>query len=502
MKKFIFILVAFILCSSGFTEKFKINSVEYSINGKTCEQNLEHKIKIDKNRIFSNENELNDYISELKQKFENLRIFDSISIEYVTADSKAENDIIQIPLSISVSDSKNFIVVPYYKYDSNDGHVIKAKIRDSNFLGTTNEASSDVYFSIDNSNADQIYFGLGASFTYDFPFYFGIFEASWNNDYDFKYTFNKESPEWKINTGFTFTIPLNTAAFKLQLTQKFINDFDYSVFNDSLYFGEEIDFSIPIILQSITGFGDIVYTPSVNFVYNWTDHKINLRNDDLISPELLFSNTISTHSINWHGNFRSGVSCYIKGSAGYNYLINEMVIGAESEVQLFLDWKYAGMNTRLYGFSYINKNKKIGSRIRGIRDDEYFNSPSFSDINSTSTSQAIVLNLDFPIHIFTLDFENANWALLHKLGFELQIVPFIDFALIKNRVSERSFDIRDSYFCGGVEFIVYPLKFKSLQVRASAGFDLGRLLFNKSIDTEWRPNVSPYEISIGIGLHY
>ena len=92
--------------------------------------------------------------------------------------------------------------------------------------------------------------------------------------------------------------------------------------------------------------------------------------------------------------------------------------------------------------------------------------------------------------------------MIKKLGFELQISPFVDFSLTKNRVTGRSFDIKDSFICAGVEFIVYPLKFKSLQVRASAGFDIGRLLLKNYIDTSWRPNVSPYELSIGFGLHY
>ena len=216
----------------------------------------------------------------------------------------------------------------------------------------------------------------------------------------------------------------------------------------------------------------------------------------------MFYNKLSTSNINWKGNFRKGLSFYAKPQAGYNFHINDMVIGIDSELQFFDCWKYAGINTRLYGFSYINKNITIGSRLRGIRDEEYYNNSGFSDINSTSTPAAIVLNLDIPIHIFTFDFSKSKSKLMKNLGLELQIAPFIDFALTHNRVTNRTFDIKDSYLCGGVEFIVFPEKFKSLQIRASAGFDLTRTLLKGVIDDNWRPNVSPYELSLGLGLHY
>lgn len=502
IKKSLFIFIVTILCSIySFAENFKIASIDYSINGSTKEEHLSNKIKIDTEHVFNTEDELKNYINEIVQKYTNLRVFESVSINY-RIDNSTTEAITPVTLSINVSDSKNFVIVPYYKYDSNDGHVIKGKIQDSNFLGTLNEASGDIYFAIDPKDNSSTNFSFGASFAYDYPFYIGIVDAAWNNDLDFSYTIGKDSPEWKVCTGFTFKIPFDSLSLVLTLTQSFVNDFDYAIYNDSLYFGEEADFSIPIILDNIPNWGDIVYTPGVNFTYNWSDHELNTRNDDLLSPELLFYNKLSTSNINWKGNFRKGLSFYAKPQAGYNFHINDMVIGIDSELQFFDCWKYAGINTRLYGFSYINKNITIGSRLRGIRDEEYYNNSGFSDINSTSTPAAIVLNLDIPIHIVTFDFSKSKSKLMKNLGLELQIAPFIDFALTHNRVTNRTFDIKDSYLCGGVEFIVFPEKFKSLQIRASAGFDLTRTLLKGVIDDNWRPNVSPYELSLGLGLHY
>ena len=85
---------------------------------------------------------------------------------------------------------------------------------------------------------------------------------------------------------------------------------------------------------------------------------------------------------------------------------------------------------------------------------------------------------------------------------ELQISPFFDFALLRNKATGTNFYMNDGFYAGGLEFLVYPQKWRSLVVRASAGVDLGRLImparfFNK----DWRDEVSKYEIEIGVGLH-
>lgn len=501
LKQIVFIFLFSLISPFCFGQEYKINNVEYLINGKTKTVHLEKKIKIDTNQIFSNQKNLEDYINNLVQKFRNLRIFDEVQIE-CRIDSEKNTEPVQVSLIIKVTESKNFIIVPYYKYDSNDGHTVKGKIQDSNFLGTLKQAAGDFYFSLDSSDSDTPDIKFGAGFEYDYPFYFGLIEASWNNLWDFSYTVGKEIPEWNVNTGFTFKLPLESISFVLDLNQKFVNDFDYKIYNDELYFGEVVDFSTPIILQTLKNIGDIVYSPGINFTYYWTNHKLNIKNDDLLSPELLFYHKISGGNVDWIGNFRNGIIFDLKQSAGYNYNLSDMVIGVEGTIQFFKSWKYAGINSRLYGYSYLNKNKKIGNRIRGIRDDEYYSTTGFTDINGTSSPSAIVLNLDFPIHILTFNFEKSPNRLLKNFGLELQASPFIDFALTHNRVTNRTFDFRDCFLCGGVEFIVFPEKFKSLQIRASAGLDLTRILFSHQIDDTWRPNVSPYEVSFGIGLHY
>ena len=79
-------------------------------------------------------------------------------------------------------------------------------------------------------------------------------------------------------------------------------------------------------------------------------------------------------------------------------------------------------------------------------------------------------------------------------------------ALCNNQVTGKTFAIKDGWYGAGLEVLVYPAKWRSLVVRASAGIDVGRKIIKKAvsklIDDSWRKNVSALEISIGIGLFY
>ena len=158
-------------------------------------------------------------------------------------------------------------------------------------------------------------------------------------------------------------------------------------------------------------------------------------------------------------------------------------------------------------FAYLNGSEKIGGRLRGIRDDQYFSSESGnSKLYACETPAAIVVNFDIPIKLFA-----TNWAkvplinkisLMKYLNFELQVSPFIDIALTHNKATDSNFSLKDGFYAGGLEVLVFPQKWKGMTVRASLGVDLGRLLLKGKINQDWRDSVSKYELTIGLGLHY
>jgi len=156
-----------------------------------------------------------------------------------------------------------------------------------------------------------------------------------------------------------------------------------------------------------------------------------------------------------------------------------------------------GINTHLYAFTYIYSpgnnyfyGEQIGIYLRGILDNSFFGNlkPLYT------TSQAIIFSLDIPYHLFTTNFKKFD-----IINFNLQMSPFVDIALTHNRVTGTMFNAKEGYYCAGLEFLVYPLKWSSYTIRASIGFDIRNVLNSESfIDGLLKYN----EIFIGIGHQY
>ena len=68
-------------------------------------------------------------------------------------------------------------------------------------------------------------------------------------------------------------------------------------------------------------------------------------------------------------------------------------------------------------------------------------------------------------------------------------------ALVYDRNKDRYFNFEDGYYCAGFEFLVFPLKWSSITVRASLGVDLSKNIFVEGLKNN-------KEIFIGIGLQY
>ena len=527
MKRFLVFAVLAISIFSSFAERYRINDVQYNISGMTKKYAIEKAIKINKTRIFESYDELNSYVENLRQLFNNERNFASSIINLKYDNQLDEQGISNVTLIINTLDSKHFLLVPYPKYNSNDGFLLKLKAKDTNFLGTLETLDFALNFAVEkNSKTDENDISFGIDFDYDYPFKAGIFDSSWNNKMSFEWTIGKDKPEFSYKTGFTFELPFKNYSLKLDLTQSIVQNFDYTEYDDELYFTEFAKFSLPLKIAEIENYGDVKWTPYSSFTINWDKNGINEQNDDLSSPSLEFGHGLSSGRVNWYENLRKGSTFSLSQFAGYNYQRNDYYFGSKGEMDLFYCLSNIGINARFIGFYYLNKTEKIGSYLRGIRDNQTYDDSAWqaagfsgSAQKALSTNAAIIANIDFPIHIITTDWLAFNdfifgedSAFSNRLkwmrffDFELQINPFIDFALTHNKVTGKTFAIKDGWYAGGIEVLVYPKKWRSLVVRASAGIDGGRKIINKVVsklfDNSWRSEGSALEISIGIGLHY
>lgn len=477
---------------------YKIVTVSYDAQGVTKESALSRNVEIEEGKKFESREDLEAYILDIKQKLINARLFETAEVEYTLADEDGD---IPVAINVVTVDSRHFLLLPYPKYDSNEGFELKLKFKDANFLGTMSEMEADAFFRFEQKDGQENDFVLGGTFGYDLPFTLGKVEASWNNDLSFEYAFVRGEPEWNFQSGFTFVLPFENIALRLDLTQGTTRDLDYKKFNDELFFTERAKFSVPIRLDTIPGIGDIVYTPAAEIVYNWDSDGIDILDEDLVSPKLTFSHGISAGRVNWYGNFRKGFSADIFQSAAYNFQLNEFQPGIELRAEAFFAWNRAALASRLTLFAEFDSYRRYGHLLRGIPDDQYFSTQTgMDDVYACKSASALILNLDVPIKIFSTRFEKG-W--LKNFNFEMQISPFIDVALAQNRITGRAFSPLDGFYTCGVEILVFPEKWKSVQLRASVGFDMSRILLKSAVDTSWRDEkASNKEFSIGIGLFY
>lgn len=529
----IFLFFLFFLTIPAFSECYRIKEVAYLLE-KTRENDLRRVVPIDGDKIFESEEELNEYLEDLRQRLLNTRSFDEVKIlrqKLENTDSTEDTDSTDyeslnptlLSLSIECYDTKSFLILPYPKYDSNSGLIFKVKVKDVNFLGTMNTLNAGAFVGLkeDPENGGQN-LTLGAEFSYSYPFYIGSLYGSWNNNFELEYTRGVNELEFWSGTGLTFEKPFKCLSLVFDISEEFNRDLEYEDFSDTQFFTTDLNFSVPVKIFDINNWGYVFWTPFLDTKVSYDKDGISIKNDDLAGPVISTGQSISSSRINWYGNFRTGLSAKIGHSAGYDFKQEEVETKVFGEIQAFKSFKYIGFNTRFSAFVTKSNRSEIGSLIRGVRDEQKYLNESGKWLctkKALKTPSALVLNIDLPIHIITthwLDwsdsfFGETSWfsrkfAWTDKFNFELQISPFIDIALTKNEITGRLFSPKDGWYTGGLEFLVFPERWKGIVIRGSVGLDLGRAIISKKypdkIDLTWRENVKKYEVYAGIGLLY
>ena len=520
MKRFILLFTTLFLSMSVFANKYQITKVEYDITGMTKQFALEQRVPVDKTIVFQSEEELSAYVEGLKQALMNQRNFESAEIEYeiyalvdISDDQvkevNVEDDITEITLHITTVDSKHLLILPYPKYSSSSGFSIKLKAKDTNFLGTLSEFNADAYVAfLSSGESDQINYQFGFDLDYDMPFKLGPLDGKWINDYEFSYTIGQTSPEFYAETGVDFTLPFEKLSLNFQALQRIGKELDYEVYGDSLYFGNQLTFSLPVTVYETMDYTKLYLIPFADFTINYDYNGISQSNYNLSSPVIKTGVQFKANDINWLGNFREGWYADVSAYYGYNFQQQASVPGASFNMQAFKAFNRFALAGRLYGFIQSEKSPyyKVGEYLRGIRDETRFAPGTGNEEEiALNVESVILLNMDFPVKLFTWDWtkftDSHFWS---NLNFDVQLSPFIDMALTSNPASGRNFHPADGYYSAGFEVLVYPEKWKGIVVRGSLGFDLGDLFLSKTnfYESSWRRDVSAYEIYIGIGLHY
>jgi len=473
-------------------ELFRIVDVTYDIKGSTREFPLTLAVPIDLENVYADKVKFEFYLADLGIQLQNQRVFESSSIdaEYGIADA---NGIVPVKLTVHTIDTWNIIVLPYPKYDSNDGFNLKLKLKNYNFFGSMQQLNGDVNYAVDNDGKST----LEANLDFGIPFKAWGYSFNWDNGTTIAFP-EGEIPEFNINTGLNVAVPLGKTAINFGAKQYlYINDRnDTELFQDDRYYFKDVfSTSLPVALYKFDYMGNFSWTPSASISTNWAFDGI--QHADLQGPVVSWGHSLGLGRVDWRGNFRSGLTANVGNSYSYN-IHNGGNIGVSVDGSLTgytSVFNRVGLYSRAVGYYnfYDSYSEDAGDRLRGILN------------NRISSDTAFTLNVDLPIRVMTVDFlevTGVSWT--RYIGFEMQASPFFDMALTHDAVTGRYFDLDDGWYSGGMEIIVFPKKMRSIYGRISVGFDLAELAVNGgqlSGVTE-RDGKSLRELLIGIGLHY
>lgn len=500
MKKNCLVLVLLATVFMVFAEQYQITDIQYELDGRTKEYALSKALNIRKDRIFESQEEIQLYIDFISQKLSDQRLLENTQVQYELGTATAEG-IIPVTLFIIADETWNILPLPYPKYDSNSGFTLKLKVKDYNFFGTMEPLNFDLEFYQKDEGTTNV-LGLGIDFA--IPFALGILDAQWNNKASIDYTFGDSSPNFSFSTGLDLAYAFKYITLKLETKQSVDIKNDYKEAGDWIYGTEFAKFSTPITLFRTTGaFGDIKFVPYSSITYRWDLDGI--KHPDLVGPALGLGYGFSAGKVNWIGNFRKGFTSSLTNSYGYNLHTANWTTELALQFEGFYFINFFGISTRSKIFTHYDLVQKsntnttnVAEWMRGVYNGKSYNS------GRANLPSGFVMNLDFPIRVLETDWRGWGQALFKRdmpswfgfFDFEMQVVPFVDIALYgADDYCLVHFD--DGFYSAGLEVIVYPNKMRSIQVRASAGLDLGARLLKQ----DWRSKKGP-EIEIGIGLHY
>ncbi|MDR2897259.1 MAG: hypothetical protein LBU99_00480 [Spirochaetaceae bacterium] len=478
---------------------FIIEEISYNITGITREHSIRTTLGLRTGERFSSIQELEWYVQRKKQLLQNQRVFESSDITYTLGVSQGtgsqgtdEPMVVPVRLLVTTVDSLNLIGLLAPKYSSANGLELKLKLQHFNFFGSMQPLDTDIVFKYDEYGSNII----GGNLAFAIPFNAWGANASWIFNTGIEWPIG-ENPYISFNTGLLFSIPFNSMSIDIGITQgltAFQRDDENRLYlGDELYFTEKASLSMPFVITTIHGMGDIKWVPSASFTYNWDADGIT--NDDLKSPVFSFGHGISGGEVNWNENFRSGFSASFTNNFSLNYgKDGTLHPSLEGVFQFFLSNSHLGFNSRLQWFALLSTDTlNIRDTLRGIKQN-------------TEVESAFMINLDLPIKLFRTNWRAFGAWLTRKearpgisiIDFELQVSPFADIAFIHDKQTDRWYHPADALYSAGLELLVFPLRWRSVQARFSLGQNLKELVKSP----ENLLHIGTYDVYIGVGLHY
>ncbi|MDR0290954.1 MAG: hypothetical protein LBI06_08470 [Treponema sp.] len=462
---------------------YVIEAFEFDIKGRTRPDALIYTGEFSVGEELRGQESLEKYIREKTQVLINQRVLkNNATIDYIVRE-QTEDGAFPVTVIIKVEDSWNIIALPRPAYSTNTGFELTIKARDYNFLGTMNPLRIDLGYAYDENGRSSFNLLIDSNTP------FNAFGYTWNIDFDNLFVYRVDEPfYYKNTTGLSIEVPFRTTTFTFGF-QETINlneensDRDkaqYGDFQDGVYMSTNLyaRWKIPTGLM-VYEYGELTYNAGISATFNHEIPKWPL--DDIRKgPFMGFGHSLGFERIDWHNNYRKGLSVSLNNSYNYDfYQLNteENPLSLSFSVSgtgHFIISKFFAISSRLQyrHWFYHNPeyNDQAGDALRGIAN------------KALCADYMLSLNTDFPLRV--LLFAPSEWLKTSKLrffDFEFHVSPVIDLALYHDPGSGTSFSPKNIVATGGFEFIVFPEFMRSLYIRFGYAWNLRKMFEEKPL---------------------
>jgi hypothetical protein len=479
---------------------YVIRKIEFDIDGITRPYALIYHGEFREGERITGRENLDRYLARRQQLLLNQRLLEEVRIEYFPGE-REEDGALPVTLLVHVKDTWNLIILPYPKYDSNEGFSITLKARDYNFLGTMSALKMDLGYSQENGDNT-------IGFSIESGTYFQAAGLNWNLVFDnfFSYTF--EEPLFYQNvTGLSLELPWRFTTFTVGINQYLTINEENSEENKEIYslsdrhyglYGSTepyVSWKIPFGIE-IGDFGELTYTPRISGRINYPYGDM----DEPRKPVTSFSHSFGFGSINWIGNYRKGLSVSIGNDYSWYFDRTDAPLRITLDGDITFHWpfsKYFGLSSRLKYRQWWQRSDRIGDWIPYYSAGDLIRGVMNTDVRAY---QMLSLNMDLPIR--ALRFWPSEWfdnGKLHFFDFEMHASPFTDMALLDGPYNKMKPD--DMVNTAGLEIIVFPGFFRSLNIRASFGYNINKAI-KDGPNLKWGFFPECDEIFIGLEHHF
>lgn len=488
---------------------YRIDEVDYTIDGNTLQPFLEEYLDIRKGRIFKDLGGLTRHIEDLQRKIVNNRVFAEDSS--VTVEAIGTGNPVPVRIRVYVRNTVSALAVPLLKYNSTDGLSAAVRFKNFNFLGTLEPLGVNLDYYLETGAAEistdltlyahllkarwrfaasgnvAYHPGIGIkpngsislSSLYEYEAarhtWYLIPIASWLYERDY----NRHTISGGLATGFDFKAGLDWSVS----THAYLNDRYVTSHYPYITNGAGISTSIP--LADLPYFGIVYASPSAGLfgtygleAGRYTDAGYSaaagLRAGRVDPLHNLRRGASASMDISWADHL-----LHEQASDAFDLTLNaELLAFAAPGPRIGLEFRAIAKWFATWTLLGEASDFDWSTLVRGRKQYLY------GDLGA-------IINLQMP-----LNFAQGTFFLSEKLAAEIFVIPFLDAGYLRPTPGAAYSPGTHLILCPGVDVVIFPERARAFTYRLSLGYDAMDYLAKGELD------LGSLEGWLGIGLHF